>query len=143
MAKEGSKKVPIAGIDDKQQITLVLAAAMTNKLLPLQLVFQRKTKACLPTVDYDSLLTELNQESYDLILRIFHTRINDDRRTTVVMKELKKQKGSTDCGLFAIAVITSMAHKEDTSTTKYDQYKMRQHLMDCFSNKFLMPFPKL
>ena len=38
MAKEGSKKVPIARIDDKRQITLVLAAAMPGKLLPLQLV---------------------------------------------------------------------------------------------------------
>ena len=92
---------------------------------------------------YNSSFTELNQESYDLILRIFHTRINDDRRTTVVMKELQKQKGSTDCGLFAIAVMTSLAHKEDPSTTKYNQNKMRQHLLDCFSNKFLMPFPKL
>ena len=27
---------------------------------------------------YDSLFTELNQESYDLILRIFHTQINDE-----------------------------------------------------------------
>lgn len=52
MAKEGSKKVPIAGIDDKRQITLVLAAAMTGKLLPLQLVYQGKTKVCLPTVDF-------------------------------------------------------------------------------------------
>ena len=50
MAKEGSKSVPVAGIDDKCQITLVLAAAMTGKLLPLQLVHQGKTKACLPTV---------------------------------------------------------------------------------------------
>lgn len=92
---------------------------------------------------YDSLFTELNQESYDLILHIFHTRINDDRTTTVLMKELQKQKGLTDCGLFAIAVMTSLAHKEDPSTAKYDQNKMRQHLLDCFSNKFLMPFPKL
>ena len=49
MAKEDSKKVPIAGIDD---ITLVLATAMTGKLLPLQLVYQGKTKACLLTVDF-------------------------------------------------------------------------------------------
>jgi len=30
MAKEGLKKVPIAGIDDKCQTTLALAAAMTG-----------------------------------------------------------------------------------------------------------------
>ena len=51
---EGSKKVSIIGIDDKRQITLVLAAAMTGKLLPLQLVYQGKTKACLPSVSFPS-----------------------------------------------------------------------------------------
>ena len=44
MAMEGSKKVSIAGIDDKRQIILVLAAAMTGKLLPLQLVYQGKLR---------------------------------------------------------------------------------------------------
>ena len=52
MAMEGSKKVSVAGIDDKQQITLVLAAVMTGKLLPLQLVYQGKTKACLLSVTF-------------------------------------------------------------------------------------------
>jgi len=33
--KEGSKKVPIAGIGDKRQITFMLVANMTGKLLPL------------------------------------------------------------------------------------------------------------
>ena len=52
MAMEGSKKVSTAGIDDKQQITLVLTAVMTGKLLSLQLVYQGKTKACLPSVTF-------------------------------------------------------------------------------------------
>ena len=52
MAKEGSKKVPIVGIDDKRQIAFALAAAMTGKLSPLQLVYQGKTKASLPTMDF-------------------------------------------------------------------------------------------
>jgi len=49
MAKEGTHKVLIAGIDDKRQITLVLAASMTGKLLPLQIVYQGKTKASVPS----------------------------------------------------------------------------------------------
>ena len=52
MAKEGTHKVSIAGIDDKRQITLVLAASMTGKLLPLQIVYQGKTKASVPSVDF-------------------------------------------------------------------------------------------
>ena len=39
MAMEGSKKFPIADIDDKRQITLFLPAAMSGKLLPCQVVY--------------------------------------------------------------------------------------------------------
>jgi len=90
---------------------------------------------------YDSLFTELDQESYDLILPIFHTH-NNGQKATIVIKELQKQKGLTDCCLFAIAVMTSLADKEDPSTVKYDQDKMRQHLLDSVSSKSIMPFPK-
>ena len=44
MAKEGTHKVAITGVDDKRQITLVLAASMTGKLLPLQLVYLGKPR---------------------------------------------------------------------------------------------------
>ena len=52
MAKKGTHKVSIAGIDNKRQITLVLAATMTGKLLPIQLVYQGKTKESLLPVDF-------------------------------------------------------------------------------------------
>jgi len=91
---------------------------------------------------YDSLFAELDQESYDLMLQIFYSRTNN-RRATIVMKELQKQTGSSDCGLFCIAIMTSLAHKENPSAVKYDQNQMTQHLVDCYSNKCLMPFPKL
>ena len=52
MAKEGCKKISIAGADDKRQITVVLAATMSGKLLPPQLVYQGKTKGCLPSVSF-------------------------------------------------------------------------------------------
>ena len=43
-------KNSIAGADYKRQITVVLAATMSGKLLPPQLVYQGKTKGCLPSV---------------------------------------------------------------------------------------------
>ena len=81
---------------------------------------------------YDSLFTEFDQESSDLILRIFQNHNNDGRSVTVIMKNMQKQNGSVDCGLFAIAiaVMTSLAYKEDPSTVTYDQNKMRPHLQD-------------
>ena len=47
MTKQGSK-VKIAEVDDKWQISVVLARSLTIELLPLQLVYQGKTKQCLP-----------------------------------------------------------------------------------------------
>ena len=74
---------------------------------------------------------------------MFHNRNNDGRQITIVMKKLQRQDGSADCGLFAIAVMTSLAHKEDPSTVTYDQSKMRHHLLECFSTKLVTHFPKL
>ena len=54
MAKEGSKKVPIAGVDDKRQITAVFAATMGGDFLPPQLIYQGKTTACLPSTRFPS-----------------------------------------------------------------------------------------
>ena len=48
MAKEGSKCVDIAGIDDKCQITAVLTVSLDGNYLPVQLIFQGKTSASLP-----------------------------------------------------------------------------------------------
>ena len=44
MAKEGSKRVEIAGIDDKRQITAVFGVTMAGDFLPPQLVYKGKTK---------------------------------------------------------------------------------------------------
>ena len=49
MEKEGSKRVPIDGKDDKRQITAVFGCSLTGDFLLLQLVYQGKTtNACHP-----------------------------------------------------------------------------------------------
>ena len=52
MAKEGSKKVPLAGVDDKRQITAVLGIALDGSFLPPQLIYQGKSPNCLPQVRF-------------------------------------------------------------------------------------------
>ena len=49
MAPEGSKRVEVAGHNDKRQITSVFAATMSGEILPPQIIFSGKTKRCLPT----------------------------------------------------------------------------------------------
>ena len=52
IATEGSKKVEITGINDKRQITVVLAITKTGHYLPPQLIYAGKTCRCLPEVAF-------------------------------------------------------------------------------------------
>ena len=52
MAKEGSKKVPIAGVDDKRQITTVFGISLDGFFLPPQLIYQGKSPNCLPLIRF-------------------------------------------------------------------------------------------
>ena len=50
MAKEGSKRIEVAGLGDKQQLTAMFAATKTGDFLPLQIIYAGKTSQCLPTI---------------------------------------------------------------------------------------------
>ena len=52
MVEEGVKQVPVVGTDDKREITAVLAATASGKLLPPQLIYQWKTAGCHPKVTF-------------------------------------------------------------------------------------------
>ena len=52
MAKEGSKRVEIVGLNDKRQITAVFGGTLCGKFLPIQLVYQGKTSRCIPSIDF-------------------------------------------------------------------------------------------
>ena len=45
MEKKGAKRVEIAGVDDKLQITAIFAATAVGDFLPVQLIYQGKTSA--------------------------------------------------------------------------------------------------
>ena len=44
----GEQNVPIKGVDDKRQITGTFAVSLTGEFLPIQVIYQGKTKRCLP-----------------------------------------------------------------------------------------------
>lgn len=52
MEAEGTKRVEVAGEDDKRQLTAVLAGSMAGEFLPPQLIYQGKTSQCLPCVEF-------------------------------------------------------------------------------------------
>ena len=60
---------------------------------------------------------------------------------TVKFVDMKKQEGSYDCGIYAIAYATALAYGHDPAGHHYDQEKMRTHLRSCLLARKLTVFP--
>jgi len=58
------------------------------------------------------------------------------------MRMAQRQQGSRDCGLFAIAYVVDLAQGVDPAQVKYDQPSMRRHLLKCFAQRVITPFPR-
>ncbi len=52
MALEGSKRVEVAGVTDKRQITAVFGGSLSGDFLPVQLIYQGKTSKSIPSVTF-------------------------------------------------------------------------------------------
>ena len=52
LAEKGLRQIEITGIDDKRDMTALLAATASGELLPPQLLYQGKTTKCLPVADF-------------------------------------------------------------------------------------------
>ena len=73
MEKKGSTRVPVAGIDDKRQVTTILACSMTGEFLPPQVIYQGKTTRSLPSyklpADWDVTYTPNHWANEDTSLQ--------------------------------------------------------------------------
>lgn len=49
---KGSKRVEVAGVNDKRQITATFAASLGGDFLPFQLLYEGKTERCHPTFKF-------------------------------------------------------------------------------------------
>ena len=53
-----------------------------------------------------------------------------------------RQNNGVDCGLFAIAFLTSYCLRQELAfELKYDLSKMREHLLACYENYEMTEFP--
>ena len=52
MAPEGSRRVEIAGLEDKRQITAAFAGTLSEEFLPMQLLYLGKTHHCHPNFTF-------------------------------------------------------------------------------------------
>ena len=52
LEQQGTAKIKVAGVDDKREVTAVVAASMTGDLLPLQMLYTGVTERCHPTFNF-------------------------------------------------------------------------------------------
>ena len=52
LEQEGTAKIKVAGVDDKREITGVVAASMAVEMVPLQLLYTGVTDRCQPTFQF-------------------------------------------------------------------------------------------
>ena len=75
---------------------------------------------------FDSLYPSIDPSTRELVYKLYRHDVQ------VVVEEGPKQEGHRDCGLFAIATVTLLAHGCDPTSYKFKQSAMRKHLLDCF-----------
>ena len=57
------------------------------------------------------------------------------------IEPVQQQLNGVDCGLFAIAFATSIAHGDDPATLVYDTDQLRPHHLRCFEQERMTRFP--
>ena len=87
---------------------------------------------------YDSLDIRPNNSLKDQMKQLFSP---DNSLPPFQQKSCHKQTGSNDCGVFAIAYAVGIFNGIEPDKVIYDQSKMRPHLIQCFEEKQLKPFP--
>ena len=87
---------------------------------------------------YDSLQMQPNLYTRTVIAQYLRSQSHSFK---IKVANVATQKGSTDCGLYAIAMMTSLAYNENPSNLIYNQQDMRIHLEQCFEKGILEKFP--
>ena len=83
---------------------------------------------------YDTVYSDIDEPTKALLVEMF----NEGFQVTVD-DQLQKQEGDRDCGVFCIAITTSLLH--NLVPGPFVQSLLRPHLINCLENKLIMPFP--
>ena len=87
----------------------------------------------------DSLFKSIDKETKSIILNLFQPNIVSEPMIKLVRSQ--QQKSSKDCGVFAIAMATTIALGHNPSNVIFNQKLMRAHLVDCLKERKFTLFP--
>ena len=75
---------------------------------------------------YNSIFRTLDHEKHNIISNIFPMAKSQE------LVPIHRQTGGRDCGVYAIAISTTLAFGHDPAKIQFDQSAMRPHLIKCF-----------
>ena len=87
---------------------------------------------------YNSAYTSVSADTFQVVARLVKCA---EPSFQIQVMNISRQRGAVDCGLYAIAVLTSLAFDQDPTTLVYDQQAMRPHLITSFEKMKIAPFP--
>ena len=88
---------------------------------------------------YDSFVpSSITRQTMINVCSIMKTRKKEIHFDLV---NVMRQPNGSDCGLFAVAFATELAHGYDPALCHWDTAVMRQHLISCLENRHLSRFP--
>lgn len=87
---------------------------------------------------FDSMYSTMSSSTIDQICALLFA---EGKVINVQFIDVDKQVNAHDCGLYAIAYVTSLCHGDDVSQMKYNIQEMRPHLLHCLETGILTPFP--
>ena len=88
---------------------------------------------------YDSLQMKPTESLLRQINQLFSP---DDAMPAIKEMACHKQLGGADCGVFAIAYAVDILEGNNPEHIRYEQTKMRKHLVQCLETGKFTPFPK-
>ena len=88
---------------------------------------------------YDSLQMKPTES---LLLQIKQLFSPDDALPAIKEMSCRKQLGGADCGVFAIAYAVDILEGNNPERIRYEQTKMRKHLVECLEAGKFTPFPR-
>ena len=98
---------------------------------------------CEPNVwhVYDSLFNDSYLKSTNIFLNSLHEIESKFDFYIVTHRDVQRQKGPNDCGLFCLANLFSLCNGIDPSQLGYKQKEMRAHYNKCLHSKNFEAFP--
>ena len=88
---------------------------------------------------YDSLHGYPSSSLQEMIADIIQVQ---EKSIVFQVMNVQRQRGGSDCDLFALAHATSLCNGSDPTEISYDQSKMRKHLVAAFDECRLREFPR-